>query len=150
MDRALAAPSRPRVEFPIMASRDGLDLLRAQLRLALAALPVSPRRIEDALGIGHGTLPRLLDGRMDLKLRHLLEICRLLKIHPRELIERGLPDWKAEHRLDDWKPLSIRKAVQPLALSDEVLEAVRTVVREEISRAGLTPGAERQTKRRNR
>jgi len=133
-----------------MSSRDGLDLLRAQLTTALAALPVSSHRIEDALGIGHGTLPRLLDGRMDLKLRHLLQLCRLLKIHPREVIERGLPDWKAEHRLDDWMPPSIRKAAQPLALSDEVLQAIRTVVREEISRAGATPGAERQTTRRNR
>ena len=133
-----------------MASIDGLDLLRAQLSVALGALPMSPHSIEDALGIGHGTLPRLLDGRMELKLRHLLELCRLLKIHPREVIERGLPNWKAEHRLDDWMPPDRRKAAQPVTLSDEVLEAIRTVVREEISRAGVTPGAERQTTRRNR
>ena len=133
-----------------MSSRDGLDLLRAQLSVALGALPMSPHSIEDALGIGHGTLPRLLDGRMDLKLRHLLELCRLLKIHPREVIDQGLPNWKAEHRLDDWMPPSHRKAAQPVTLSDEVLQAIRTAVREEISRADVTPGAERQTTRRNR
>jgi DNA-binding Xre family transcriptional regulator len=38
---------------------------------------------------------------MELKLRHLLELCRLLKVHPRDLIERGLPNWKATRRLDD-------------------------------------------------
>ena len=44
-----------------MPPKDGLDLLRAQLSVALGALPMSPHSIEDALGIGHGTLPRLLD-----------------------------------------------------------------------------------------
>jgi hypothetical protein len=34
------------------------------------------------------------------------------------------------------------------ALSAEILEAIRTTVREEISRAGLTPGAERKKTQR--
>lgn len=131
-----------------MPPGDGLDLVRALLSLALNALPASPRRIEDALAIGHGTLPRLLDGRMDLKLRHLLPLCQLLEIHPCDLLERGLPHWEATHRLDDWLPPDHRTAARPAALSDEVLQAIRAVVREEISRAGLAPGAERQKTRR--
>jgi DNA-binding Xre family transcriptional regulator len=77
-----------------MARNDGLDLVRALLSMALVNLPISPRQIEDALQIGHGTLPRLLDGRMDLKLHHLLPLCKVLKIHPGELLQRGLPHWR--------------------------------------------------------
>ncbi len=117
-----------------MPQDDGLALIRALLRTALAALPMSPHTIEDELGIGHGTLLRLLDGRMELKLRHLLQLCELLKIHPRDLIERGFPNWKATHRLDDWLPPDQRRAAQPLALSDEILQAIHTAVREEMER----------------
>jgi hypothetical protein len=49
-----------------MPRDDEMALIRALLRTALAALPESPHTIEDALGIGHGTLLRLLDGRMEL------------------------------------------------------------------------------------
>lgn len=125
-----------------MPRDDSLAPIRSLLRTALLALPMSPHTIEDELGIGHGTLVRLLDGRMEMKLRHFLHICRLLKIHPLELIERGLPHWKAEHRLDDWLPPGQRKAARPVALSDEVLQVIRTVVREEM--------AEQQKSRRNR
>jgi DNA-binding Xre family transcriptional regulator len=119
---------------------DGLDLVRALLGMALVKVPVSSRQIEDALQIGHGTLPRLLDGRMDLKLRHLLPICKVLQIHPAHLLERGLPQWQAARTIDDWLPPGHRQAARPVVLSDEVLQAIRTVVREEISRAGAASG----------
>jgi len=61
-----------------MARNDGLDLVRALLSMALAKLPISPRQIEDSLQIGHGTLPRLLDGRMDLKLHQIGQLESLL------------------------------------------------------------------------
>ncbi len=124
---------------------DGLDLVRALLSMALVALPLSPRQIEDALQIGHGTLPRLLDGRMDLKLRHLLPLCAVLEIHPGHLLERGLPNWEVTRRIDDWLPPDRREAAaSPVALSAEVLQEIRAVVREEISRAGLASSGERQ------
>lgn len=129
-----------------MPARDGLELVRALLAMALTALPLSSRKIEDALDIGHGTLPRLLDGRMDLKLRHLLPLCGVLEIHPAEFLQRGLPHWEATRRIDDWLPPDRRKAAPPPTLSPEILEAIRTTVREEISRAGLTPGAKRQSR----
>ena len=128
-----------------MARDDGLDLVRALLNRALAALLISPRQIEDALQIGHGTLPRLLDGRMELKLRHLLPLCQVLQIHPGELLQRGLPHWEAPHSIDDWLPPDHRQAARPAAaLSDELLQAIRTVVREEISRAGSASGVKQE------
>ncbi len=131
-----------------MAVQDELSLLRSHLSLALISYGAAPRKIEDALGIGHGTLNRLLDGRMELKLSHLVVFCKILDIHLRDLIEAGFPNWEAKHRLNDWMPVKLRKAASPpLALSDEVLQAIRAVVREEISRAGLTPGTERKKTR---
>lgn len=133
-------PSPPPLLYSraIMPEHDELSLLRSYLGLALASLGEAPRKTEDRLGIGHGTLSRLLEGRIELKLRYLLDICRMLDIHPRDLIEAGFPDWKASHQLNDWMPVRVRKAA-PLtsALSGEVLEAIRAVVREEISRADL-------------
>jgi DNA-binding Xre family transcriptional regulator len=130
---------------------DGLNLVRALLARALAALPLSPRQIEDSLQIGHGTLPRLLDGRMDLKLHHLLPLCGVLKIHPADLLRQGLPGWEAEHQIDDWLPPDHRgKAARPSGLSDEILEAIRAAVREEVSRVGQASGAEPQKPGRNR
>lgn len=129
-----------------MSGDVGLALVRALLARALVGLPVSPRTIEDVLQIGHGTLPRLLDGRMDLKLRHLLPLCQFLKIHPADLLQQGLPNWEAPFRLDDRLPPEHRsKAARPSALPDELLDAVRAAVREEISRAGLGLDAERPT-----
>jgi DNA-binding Xre family transcriptional regulator len=127
-----------------MARNDGLDLVRALLGLALTKLPISPRKIEDALQIGHGTLPRLLDGRMDLKLYHLLPLCKILQIHPSELLERGLPHWEATRSIDDWLPPDQRQAARPAALSDELLQAIRTVVREEISLADPASGVKQE------
>jgi hypothetical protein len=41
-------------------------------REAIQGLRLTPRQIEDALDIGHGSLSRLLDGKIELKVRHLL------------------------------------------------------------------------------
>lgn len=134
-----------------MARNDGLDLVRALLDVALVSLPISPRKIEDALQIGHGTLQRLLDGRMDLKLRHLLLLCKVLKIHPAEILERGLPNWETTRSLDDWLPPDHRQAARSTAaVSGELLQAIRTVVREEISRAGAPDGGQREKTARKR
>lgn len=71
---------------------------------ALLRFPSLPARSRTALQIGHGTLPRLLDGRMDLKLRHLLPLCQVLEIHPSHLLERGLPDWEGTRRIESRPP----------------------------------------------
>jgi hypothetical protein len=46
----------------------------------------------------------------------------------------------AARTIDDWLPPSQRQAARPVVLSDEVLQAIRTVVREEISPAGAASG----------
>lgn len=46
----------------------------------------------------------------------------------------------AARTIDDWLPPSQRQAARPVVLSDEVLQAIRTVVHEEISPAGAASG----------
>lgn len=49
----------------------------------------------------------------------------------------------AGRSIDDWLPPDHRQTDRPAALSDEVLQAIRTVVREEISHAGPAFGVKR-------
>ena len=55
-------------------------------------------------------------------------------------------------RLNDWMPVKLRKEAAPAlalsALSAEVVQAIRAVVREEIARAGLAPGSKPAKSRR--
>lgn len=122
-----------------MPSTDDLRGVREILREAVAALRMSPREIEDRLGLGHGTLKRVLDGEIDLRVRHLLALSRLLDVHPKSFLELGLPDWPARHQLQEWMPPSLRKAAKNAGVSAELLNAIRSVVREEISREPENP-----------
>jgi DNA-binding Xre family transcriptional regulator len=129
--------------------KDEQRLLRELLGQAVESLRLPPREIEDRLGIGHGTLRRLLDGRAEMKLRHLLEFCRLLDVHPREVIELAFPGWKASHQLGDWDPPGRRKPRQEPALPEGLLQAIRAAVREEISGAGSSSGSDASKPRRD-
>ena len=79
--------------------KDQLHELRAVLREAVTATRRGYREIEDQLGIGHGTLKRLLDGDFEIRAYHLTQLARLLKVHPKEFFELAFPDWPAQHRL---------------------------------------------------
>ena len=119
-------------------SRDELSALRALMRDAVASCRRSNRELEDALGLGHGTLQRLLDGRIDVRVYHLLALARLLQVHPVEFLEQAFPDWPARHRLTDWMNPDQRKneagrSGMP-ATREELAELIREIVREELDR----------------
>jgi len=122
-----------------MARRDQLMGLREVLSEALGSLQMTPFEIEQRLGVGHGSLRRLLDGTTALKLHHLVGFARLLEVHPKDLLEVGLPDWPAKHRLLDLLSPERRQAAGAPALPEETAAAVRTVVREELARHGIAP-----------
>jgi transcriptional regulator with XRE-family HTH domain len=132
---------------------EDLRHLRAVLRQAVSACGLSARDIERAVGIGHGNLERILDGRNDLRVRHLLGLARVLKIPPQDFLELGIPqpEGGTRYRLRDWimpremappnaakKDGSgddiaklVREAVQQ-TLAAELKETIRDVVREEL------------------
>ena len=133
---------------------EDLRQLRAVLRQAISACRMSGRDIETAMGIGHGNLERILDGRNELRVRHIVALARLLKVPPQDFLELGVPqpEGSTKYRLHDWVlPQQIappnaakktgssandvarlvREAVQE-ALSAEFKETIRDVVREEL------------------
>lgn len=133
---------------------EDLRQLRAVMRQAISASRLSARRIETAMGLGHGNLERILDGRNELRVRHLLALAKLLQIPPQDFLELGVPqEAGTKYRLKNWimppefgppnkekktaaEPADdmgklVREAVQE-ALGTDLKEAIRAVVRDEM------------------
>lgn len=133
---------------------EDLRQLRAVMRQAIHASGVGVRHVEAAMGCGHGNVERILDGRVERRVRHVVGLARLLRVPPGDFLELGFPqpEGTAKYRLKDWiMPAEfgppnaakkangasedvaalVRKAVQE-ALGTDLKEAVRAVVREEI------------------
>lgn len=123
--------------------QEDLSELRAVMREAVAACRRSNRELEDELGLGHGSLQRLLDGRIDIRVNHLLAIARILQIHPLEFLEIGFPDWPARHHLTDWMKPDLRKRARKKpglpSTREELVELVRGVVQEEFEARDAAP-----------
>jgi hypothetical protein len=122
-----------------MAQND-LDALRSLLRQLLTATRIPIREIERQLGIGHGNYHTILDGSLELRVHHLLAIAQLHEIPPGELLAAGCPraNESAKHHLEDW--MAIGRPRQPAgattAVSAELVEIIRTAVREEVAGQG--------------
>lgn len=141
---------------------EDLRQLRAVMRQAISSCRMSARDIETAMGIGHGNLERILDGRNELRVRHIVALARLLKVPPQDFLELGVPqpEGSTRYRLRDWVAPQVlappnaaqktdgsndvaklvREAVQQ-ALGAELKETIRDVVREELD--GKNPKSRR-------
>lgn len=130
-----------------------LQQLRQVLREAVYASRMPARAMERALGIGNGNLSRLLDGQLDLRVRHLLALADLLGIPPADFLDVGCPDAqkRAKRRLGDWigQPSQQRTEQNAAALSmDQLKELIRETFREELERReSQTPETTRRTRR---
>lgn len=120
---------------------DDLKQLRALLREAVRALRIPVREWERRLGVGHGNFDKLLDGSLELRVRHIVAFAQLLRVSPGDLLDTGCPELvqKAEHRVSDWvasaSSRTSRKgepAPSP-ALSEEIVAAIREAVRQELA-----------------
>jgi transcriptional regulator with XRE-family HTH domain len=85
-----------------MAEPDFEQLLTV-LGRAIDAVPMTRRDLEDRIGLGHGTLYRLLNGHLELKVRHLLALARVLEVPPGEFLALGCPKAtaRAQYQLAD-------------------------------------------------
>jgi Cro/C1-type HTH DNA-binding domain len=120
-----------------MSDKDLLQL-RQVLRGAVSAIRLPVREIERRLGIGSGNLYRVIDGSLDLRIRHLLALADLLGVPPTDFLEMGCPSsiQRATRRLSDWIGASTLKSTPPppaATLSIEDLkDLIRNTVREEL------------------
>jgi len=128
-------------------SESDLKQLREVLREAVKAAGLTNRDMERRLGLGSGTLFRLFDGTLDLRVRHLLALADLLEIPPSDLLELGCPDAvsRAKRRLADVIGRKSSPPAEPTAASlslDQLKELVRNAVREEMEQrsAEAEPG----------
>ena len=127
-----------------------LKELRQLLREAVESSRMYVRDIEAAIGVGHGNLERLLNGTLELRVRHLIAFARLLKIPPAEFLELGCPGatQTAQRRLVDWlgpersqgRAGASRSPAMP-ETPEELAELIRAVVREELAAAEQSTGA---------
>ena len=117
---------------------DDLRSLRQLLRQAIEATNLTVRQIEAEVGLSHGKLDHLLDGRQELRVRHLLGFARLLKVPPQDFLALGCPGAQetAKYRLKQWiepPPFGPRSGEQNGGAEPELAELVRDAVRKELA-----------------
>ena len=78
--------------------------LRQVLREAVAASGWTKRALEKRLVLGSGNLDKLLDGRLEIKVRHLRAFAELLDVPLADFVTLGYPEQAAaaKRRLTDW------------------------------------------------
>ncbi len=118
-------------------SDSDLLTLRALVREALPTYHGAGRAIENALGIGHGNLAHLLDGRLELRVRHLLAIAKMLGVPPHQFLELGCPEANdaARRDLTDFVSMSLppeRRVAVQAAKAPELDKRIRKIVHEEL------------------
>jgi len=134
-------------------SQQDLREIRAFLREAIQASRRRTRALERALGIGSGKLQSLLDGSLDLRVRHLLAIAEVLSVPPEDLLAFTCREARenAKYRITDWLPhLLARGEAKPLPKNlDQLKELIRTTVQEELDERGLSGNEARSRGRRS-
>jgi transcriptional regulator with XRE-family HTH domain len=133
-------------------SEQDLKQLRQVLGKAVKAAGLTNREVEHRLGIGSGNIYRLLDGRLDLRVRHLLALADLLEIPPSDLLELGCPGAvsRAKRRLGDVIGQRPSQPAEPAAASpslDQLKELIRTAVHEEMEQRSVEPERTRRSRR---
>jgi hypothetical protein len=112
--------------------------LLGMVRNACYSWSGNKRDLEGALGIGHGRLEEILAGKPELRVRHLVDLARLLKIRPSDFLRLGFPDDEstAPNQLERWigepQPPNARRKPEPLTAEHE--ERIRELIREELAK----------------
>ena len=120
-----------------MSDRDTNAVL-AVVRRAVNAAPGNKRDLETAMGIGHGRINDLFDGRLELRARHMTGLARYLKVPASDFFRVALAEAErvAPNRLEEWidpdppPPFQRKEAARPAAADD-----LRRMIREEITAA---------------
>lgn len=123
-----------------MADRK-LKTLRQVLQDAVLASRRTNRELERILGLGSGNLARLLDGSLDVRVRHLVALAELLDVPPADFLELGFPDARraSQARLWDWIG-GPRPANSLPATREELSGMIREIVEEILARRDRRTG----------
>jgi transcriptional regulator with XRE-family HTH domain len=75
-----------------MTTQEQIERLTEVLKTLLRFSKVRNREIETQLGFSGGYMSRLLSGKIDIKISHLLDIARILDLRPQELFAVAFPE----------------------------------------------------------
>jgi len=119
-------------------AKDDLGGLRSLLGRIAEAVGPGTRALEDAMGVGHGRIPQLVNGRRLLRASHLIGLADFLQIDPAELFDAGYPEGRrrARRKLADWVGSPTPFAAKAAAASEiapELEAKIRAIAREEIA-----------------
>ncbi len=120
---------------------DDLVSLRQVLARAVDASGLQRRDVERALEMRNGSLGKLLDGSLDLRVEHLMALARILRVPPGDFLRAGCPQTRAAatHRLADWlgpignAPAAPATAAAAPPTPEELAEMIRTAIRQELA-----------------
>jgi transcriptional regulator with XRE-family HTH domain len=126
--------------------QNDLRELRQLLGQVVQRLGRTSRELEERLEIGHGNLGKLLNGTIELRVRHLLAFAELLRVPVTELLAAGCPGSAAAatQHLTDWLPqvqgdgggAAAAQARMPVTLA-ELTELLRREIGSELAKRGL-------------
>ncbi len=126
-----------------MRERD-LKNLRYLMHQVMRATGWRRRRLEDKLGIGHGNLEKLLDGTLDLRVRHVLALAEFFQVRPGAFLDIGCPEATAaaKREIDDLlapgrEAIAAGVAQRRAADGEDFDERIGRVLRRELERLGL-------------
>jgi len=119
---------------------EDLRSLRQVLARAVEVSRLQRRDVERVLKLRNGTLGKLLDGTLDLRVEHLTALARLLNVPPGDFLRLGCPQTRAAatYRLTDWlgpqdpNPAPETPPAYKPPTPEELVEMIRAVVREEL------------------
>lgn len=127
----------PALEFTAMDKN--MKRLLVLVRAGCESWSGMKRDLESALEIGHGRLEECLNGTRELRVCHIVNLARLLKVKPSDFLRLAYAEDEASapNQLEDWigepKPPYARK--KPLPLAPEHVEQLRELIREELAKA---------------
>jgi len=123
-------PKPPVTSVPKAEIEAKVGRVAQYLDLLIFESGIGVRNLENRLGVSHGTVARLLSGRVELKLRHIFEFLSVLEI-PDEVFFKGLAVAKSDspraaemRRRHQATPLPA-PASSPGVTRDEVFELIR-------------------------
>lgn len=100
------------------------NLLRL-LRWMVMVCGTTNRSVEEKLGVSYGYLSRLFAGAIELKARHVFEICEVLGVDPAELFHLAFPLAPRTHVLGKLREIAGLPAPQPPPSREEIEKLVR-------------------------
>jgi hypothetical protein len=74
-----------------MASEDQIEQLSRVLKILLRFAKIQNQEVEKKLGFSGGYMSRLLSGKIDIKLSHVLDLAAILDLQPHELFAVAFP-----------------------------------------------------------